>query len=621
MDCTATTEPRQHAGIGSNRLGLSRLGAGLVQGLLLHLLYEAKDAHSWPATEPLIFIPLLLAALFVPLIYIAGLGALSRRQLLAWGLTSALIIALLGLYDAWRDIGQLALWPEYANGKAQAHIQPPSGPLVACLVAGFFIAHSLVMAGAREGRRIASYPSHFDIAWKLIVQILFSGMFIGMVWLVLTLGGELFQLVRLDFLKKLLRESWFAIPVTTTAFACALHLTDVRPAIVHGIRNLLLTMMSWGLPVMTLIVGGFLLSLPFTGLSPLWQTRHAASVLLSAAGVFVVLINAAWQDGASITSAAAVIRWSARAASLLLVPVTAIAAYALFLRVADYGWTSDRVIAAACVLVAACYALGYAWAAVQGAALDLLAKVNIAAAFLVLATMLCLLSPIADPARLSVLSQEALLRSGKIPADKFDFAYLRFEAARFGREALSRLEAGASGPNAALVRSRIASVRKAKNPWEWRSLAERPADIRPHLRVWPEGAKLPESFLRLEWSKWEERPSVDCLKKADETCDAFLMDVTGDGVPEIVLIGTTRYAGSAIFAQDQHENWKEIGSLPSVAGCTSIHDGIVAGDVRATTSDVKDLEIGNKRLRVRLDPSEDEYPCAKGKWEEKKPRR
>jgi hypothetical protein len=46
-------------------------------------------------------------------------------------------------------------------------------------------------------------------------------------------------------------------------------------------------------------------------------------------------------------------------------PVVLVGIYALGLRVAQYGWTADRVIAAACLLVALFYAAGYLWAASQ----------------------------------------------------------------------------------------------------------------------------------------------------------------------------------------------------------------------------------------------------------------
>lgn len=354
-----------------------RLLIGLLQGILLYWLYRAGHDHAWPATVPLLFEPLLLAALIAPLILVSSLGHLAARRAALWTGAAALIIAALGVHDAWRRAPASAL-------------QMPSASLVLALVVGFFIAHSMVLAGVGERRRIASYAAYFESSWKMAVQLFFSGAFVGALWLVLWLGASLFMLVQLSFLRELLQKPWFAIPIITFAFTWAMHITDVRPAIVRGIRTLLLVLMSWVLPVATLIVGGFLASLLFTGLAPLWATRHAASVLLGAAAMLVVMVNAAWQNGAAASTVAPAIRHSARLAALLLAPIVLIAVYALALRVADYGWTDDRVVAAACLLVAACYAAGYAVAALRRGWLERIAGVNVATAFVVLAALLAL---------------------------------------------------------------------------------------------------------------------------------------------------------------------------------------------------------------------------------------
>lgn len=140
----------------------------------------------------------------------------------------------------------------------------PSPLLMLVLAVGFFIAHSMVLAGVGERRRIASYQAYFEIAWKLAVQLNLSAAFVRALWLVLWLGASLFMLIELSFLRELLQKPWFSIPVITFAFSWAMHITHVRPAIVRDIRGLLLVLMSWVLPVATLIVGGFLASLLFT---------------------------------------------------------------------------------------------------------------------------------------------------------------------------------------------------------------------------------------------------------------------------------------------------------------------------------------------------------------------
>jgi hypothetical protein len=581
----------------SVRVGAARLAVGLAQGLLLYLLTRAMTNTAWPATEPLLFAALLMTALLAPLVLVSGLGHMARHALLRWVAVAASLVGAFGWYDVWRgaDLAVSAPGSPF-NGPGNGGI--PSAPLFLFVVTWLFIAHTLVLAAVRDRRRIAAYASYFDTGWKLGVQLALSGLFVGATWLVLALGAQLFLLVKLSFLQKVIGEPWFAIPVTAFAFSSAIHLTDVRPAIVQGIRTLLLMLLSWILPMMTLLVGGFLLSLPFTGLAPLWATRHAGSVLLLADAGFIVLINAAWQNGETGTSVARVVRTSARVAALLLAPITLLAIYALGLRVREYGWTDDRIHAAACLVVASCYAAGYFHAALRRGWLETIARVNIATAFVVLATMLLVFSPLADPARLSVNDQVNRLLSGKVAPDKFDFAYLRFEGKRFGRAALGRLDATATGPAAALIRERIAAVRSLQVRPERRGPALPPQDIVANVRLWPKGAHLPASFVAAAIQV--DGPVVPaCLREAGQACDAALLDLTGDGKAEIVLLSAT-VGPSAVLQENDKGEWHAIAWLPfEISGCGLLRDALVAGEVRAVAPPLNDIEIGGQHFPLR----------------------
>ena len=566
-----------------------RIGIGLVQGLVLYLLYQAGENRAWPATQPLLFVPLLLLAALVPVILISGLGQLTRRQLLLWSGTAAALIALLGVYDAWDQFG--APLPAYLKDKWRPTM--PSGELCVFMAAGFFIAHALVLSGAQDRRRIAAYTTYFELAWKLGVQLAFSGLFVGATWLVLHLGAELFMLVKLAFVRETIQKPWFAIPVTAFAFSCAMHLTDLRPAIVRGIRNLLLVLLSWVLPVLTLLVAGFLCSLPFTGLDALWATKSAGAVLLGTAAAFVILVNAAWQNGAA--PAARPVALAARIAGLLLVPVVLLAIYALALRVQDHGWSNDRVIAAACMLVASCYAGGCAAASLRKGWLPGLAGVNIAAAFVVPAVLLALFSPFADPGRLSVNDQLARLRDGKVKVANFDYAYLRFHGGRYGREALDRLEAQAAGPEAALVRSRIAAVRAMRSPYD---ALHDPANLASNLRAWPAGTPLPPSFLATNWASMDNVHLPDCLERPGVGCDAFLIDFDHDGKPEVLLVGDGKWAQSAVFSEAPGGQWRMQASLAAASLCKPMRQALREGKVRTVPSRLADLENAGQRVAV-----------------------
>jgi hypothetical protein len=566
-----------------HRLGPARIGIGLIQGVLLYLLYTALQDKLWPATAPLLFAPLVMLGVLLPVILISGLGHLPRRTLAGWVSVAAIAITLLAIHDIWRRLGGVDV------------LRPtPSGPLTVCLAAACFIAHALVLAGARERRRIATYATYFDVAWTLGLQLAFSALFVGATWLVLQLGASLFDLIRLDFLSQAMRKAWFSIPVTAFAFACAMHLTDVKPAIVRGIRNLVHVLLSWTLPVLTLLVGGFLASLPFTGLEPLWGTRSAAGMLLSAAASFVVLINAAWQDGSE--RPARVIAVSARVASLLLAPLTLLAAYALALRVLDHGWSLDRVIAAACLLVAACYAGGYAAAALRRGWLPTLAGVNIAAAFTVLGVLALLLSPLGDPGRIAVASQLARLDAGQITLRQLDVAYLWHHGARYGRAALARLQGSTTGPDAAWLQTELVRLRQPAPDTGVTNMAGQ-------LRVWPTGATLPAGFAQTDWRRtqqWARLPQ--CMRSQNAVCDVFVLDLGGDTRPEVVVVGADG-DGGAVLRQDARGTWELAASLPVLVGeCAPLFDAMRAGRLRAAPPVLADLEINGRRIPLQSEP-------------------
>jgi hypothetical protein len=577
--------------------GYARLAVGLLQGVLLYLLYAADQHRIWPASAPFLFVPMLMAGLLLPVLLISSLGHIGGRRLAAWMGTAALIAVALALHDTWRSVGVL-----HFIGPAKQSRYPSALVLVFswCF---FFIAHSLVMAGAQERRRLASYATYFETAWKLFIQATFSALFVGVLWLMLNLGSALFMLVKLDFLKTLLGHAWFNVPVLCFAFACAMHITDVRPAIVRGIRTLLLVLMSWLLPVTVLLLGGFLAMLPFTGLASLWKTGHATAALLGADAMLVVFINAAYQNGEVQDGVAGVVRVAARIAAVLMLPVTLIAVYALGLRVGAYGWSSDRIIAAACLLVAAFYALGYAYAALQqGAWLRTLSMTNVGAAWLVLAVLLALFTPVADPARISVNSQLARLERGAVTAAAFDYNYLRFEGARYGRAALEQLRT-ATGPDAAARRSgAIAALTQ-----DYRGPMEHPpakavssAEIGANLTVWPKDAKLPEGFPLAGWETGTPQSSSGplCLRKSGQPCDVFVLDLTGDGKPEVLLVGSAREVGTAVLGEVDGK-WENLGHLPyDASGNVPLLAKLKAGKFKAVPKPLQDLQVDGQRLTI-----------------------
>jgi hypothetical protein len=547
---------------------IARLVLGLLQGIWLYVLYRAADAHFWPATEPTSFAPQILTALYVPLLISQAMGTMRLRTLLIWALIATIATCGLGTYDRIRDPITVI------TGKNDLL---PLASLFFFGFAGLFIGQSLIAGADASKKYVADYGAYFDAAWKLGVQLALSAVFVGVFWGVLWLGAALFQLIKLDFLEKLLEHEWFSIPATALAVATAIHLTDVRARLVAGIRGVILTLLGWLLPLMTLIAAGFLFGLVFTGFAPLWQTREATAGLLSAAAALVVLINAAYQNGEQEAARPALLRYAELIASFALVPLVLIAAHALGLRVGQYGWTVDRITSLACVVAGLCYAIGYA----AGAVLSLMGRpwmqtlqpVNIATSFVIIVMLIALFTPIADPMKLSVDDQIARLRAGKISAANFDYDYLKRETGRFGMRALQKLAKVKDAEIAKRAKYELAYGSAMPAP------TAPPLDIAANIHLYPKGKTLPPSLLHQNWLDVKADMGVpSCFLYVASPCDMILADMDGDGVDEaiVVVAGTDTYWWATVLKQTPEGGWMVAGTLP-VPHCRGDLDALKAG--------------------------------------------
>jgi hypothetical protein len=465
------------------------------------------------------------------------------------------------------------------------------------LAAALFIGHHLTLAADQGRRWLAPYARYFDNGWRDGVRLALSVAFVGAFWLLLALGALLFNLIGLKTFGKVIGEPWFAWPITATCFALGVHLTDVRAALVRGVRTLALTLLSYLLPVMTLIAFGFEAALLFTGLEPLWKTRSAGAILLSAAAALIILVNTAYQDGARATSPPRVLKWSGRAAALLIAPLTAMAAYGLWLRVGQHGLTPDRIRAAACILVAAGYAGGYAVAAVaRGAWLKGLERTNVYVAHVVVVVLLAPFSPVADPRRLSVDDQMHRLANGDVAPEAFDYRFLRFDAGRYGERALKTLATAPRGPGSARIAALARKAQAAESRYD--VAPPSPAEQAATVRV-AGGGTLPADFLQQAWPE-RDRPLSGC-EYDGAVCAAAVTDLNGDGVAEVLILSR----GSRAAYRKSDGRWVKAGEFLG-ASCLDESASLARGEfsLPAQPSPWRDLEIGGRRLRFF-----EEAPC------------
>jgi len=571
----------------TRKAAAARLAIGLGQGIVLFLLQKADESKAWPATAPMLYAPLLVCALMVPLLPLAALSAMRRTTLIAWTAVATVLTAILAVHAAWTGAEPQRLGAG-----------PLSPPIFIAVAALLFIAHHLVQPADAARRPVAPYGDYFDLAWTNLIRLFLSLAFTGAFWLLLFLAGALFKLIGVEAIQKLIGETAFAFPATGLMFAIAVHtsvqLTEARAGLVRGVRTVGLTLLAWLSPLMVVIAGGFLATLPFTGLAPLWGTKAATSLLLSAAAALIILINAAYQDG--LEPPHRVPQWAARAAGLLLIPIVILAGYALWLRIDQYGLTPDRVFATVYLVVAVGFTIGYALAALKpGPWMKPLEPTNLIMAAVSVLLLIALFTPIADPARLSVASQVKRLESGKVTAEKFDFAFLRFESGRYGRDALDRLKT-----------ARTPEVGRRAREVKAETTRPLPAPESPDyaaMTIYPAGAKLPDTFLR-QGSGASLRGGCDGPAAG---CFAVLLDIDGDGADEVLLgSGATLDAYKSVAGQ-----WRRVARTSSYCWIGDLQAALKSGKARLGPPVARrDVIIGDHVLP--LIPAQDGCPRLPG---------
>lgn len=269
--------------------------------------------------------------------------------------------------------------------------------------------------------------------------------FTGVSFLLAFLIAQLFDLIGIKLFKDLLEEGWFAMMLAGFAFGAALGLLRERDALVATLQKLVLVIFSVLAPVLAFALLGFLLSLPFTGLTPLWDSGVPTTpVLLAAAAGAAGLVNAVIGDGKAEGSGNRALRWSALLLSLCILPLAVIAAISMGVRIEQYGFTPDRIWGLLAVFVATVYGVAYLVAAARSAKVPLdwddhIRPANVKIALGVCALALFLALPILDFGAVSARDQLARLKSGATKATEFDWRAMAFDFGPKGRAELARL--------------------------------------------------------------------------------------------------------------------------------------------------------------------------------------
>jgi len=362
----------------------------------------------------------------------------------------------------------------------------------ASLLLAIAIAVPLFQVARDEGARRFPYPQVHGHAWTNVVLWGACWGFTGITLLLSHLLAELFALIGIDSIRTLLNKNWSNAMIIGGAFGAALGLLRDRDRVVRLLQRVVTSVLAVLAPVLGVALLLFILSLPFTGLGNLWEaTRETTPILMACLIGALILANAVIGHGPDDEAKNPVLRWSAMALGVSVLPLAIIATIAVKLRLGQYGVTPDRLWGLVVVVFAVAYGLVYLVDLVRGRQgwAPLIRRDNIRLAFATMAVALVLATPLAGFNAISTNDQVARLKAGKVDPNQFDWAALAFDFGEPGRRAVADLQKSTNKTIAA----RAAGAAAAKSRWE---LMERPTgDVAVKTYdVKPAGAILPEAL-------------------------------------------------------------------------------------------------------------------------------
>lgn len=516
----------------SQRIAMAATGG--VAGLAFFVLGQIHDYQLLPERAALALTGFTLV-FFVAVLGMAG--PLSLRRALLTALPLALSV---GLGLAWVSLRFVSLDQMFGTPTV----------ILSALALTFLPQPFLVAAQQSHWR---DYRLLFTEAWTIVIRYAAAWLFVGIVWAVLFLSDALLKTVGIGLLGDLISAPLFSPIITGIALGLGIAVIDEMSDVMSP--YLILRLLRLLLPVLLLVVLLFLVVLPVQGLDGLFGSLSAAATLLTIAATGATLVTSAVDQSDDEAARAAPVRLAARAMAVLILAPAVLGAWAIWLRVGQYGWTPERVLAAVIAGFGLGYGLLYALAALRpGNWMARLRQANIVMALVLIAVAAALLTPILNPERIAVQSQLARLDTGRVAVARFDLEAmqgwgrsgrdaveaLRQRATEPGQEALAELfvrkplAAPASPEDAAALRKEIATLMPVR-PATAAALRDRVlADLAaPELADWRQTClhELPgggaPGCLMIVGDFWPHAPGDEALVLLLR--DGGALDVTGFG--------------------------------------------------------------------------------------------
>ncbi len=301
------------------------------------------------------------------------------------------------------------------------------GPILVAFICTLFVGWFVVLPFAQTwvqfGAFRFSYADLFIHSWNNLLTLITVSLVNLMFWGVFILFVSRFERMGVVF-PPIQKTVLYPIIGTILGYTFSLGRTHRRA--LTFLRLICLTLFWSLLPALSALIFIFLIELVWAGLQPLWDTGHATLLLLIPQLLMILLFNTVYQDGTGTPPYTPWVREGIQAALLALPIYTALSGYALSLRIAQYGWSMNRVWAVVIVAIIGLYVFGYAVSALirTGEWMRVVRPVNIGMAVTLMLLMILINTPLLHPTPITVRSQWGRLMNGTTPPEQFDYDYM-----------------------------------------------------------------------------------------------------------------------------------------------------------------------------------------------------
>ncbi len=366
----------------------------LVQATILHFLYLAIE-NNWNITQtPEYLYSFTGFTVSFPFVLLFIRRNANAGRVIILSLATAIVITLCAYYTGIQS--------------------KPVDKVVAYTIFSVYIFCSLIIvfkaviySQLHLSNQAYSFANLYKNSWRTFIVALEAAIFSCLLFAILYLGAELFDVIGIFLFSDLLVKSYIVIPIFTLSFSFAVNYFQTSEKVADTIAMVVQTIIKFILPVVALILIGFAISIIFTGVGTLWEKGPGSTLILWLQALALFFVNSVYMGTKKTLPYKSSLHNLTMLGIAFLPLYSILASYGLWLRVDQYGLTPSRGFGILVNLLISAFSFSYLAAIITAKTKWFLIKNRINQILGISVVLVCILlnSPILSMQKLSTNSQ------------------------------------------------------------------------------------------------------------------------------------------------------------------------------------------------------------------------